>query len=250
GLLQAAARNQARGFADLAFFEVGPVWAGGTPEDQSLHATGLLTGHSGPRDALGARRPVDVFDAKADAEAALAALSAPTGLMVLRNAPGWFHPGRSGVLSLGPKTPLAVFGELHPKLLEAMDVKGPAVAFTVMVAAVPTPKRSGAARPALAISDFQAVERDFAFIVDAETEAQALLRAARGADKTLVADVSLFDVFDGPAAEAQMGDGKKSVAIAVRLEPKSGTLTDAQIEAVSQKIVANVAKATGGVLRG
>ena len=250
GLLQAAARNQARGYTDLALFEVGPVWAGGEPEDQSLIAAGLLTGYSGPRDALGARRPVDVFDAKADAEAALAALGAPAGLMVMRTAPEWFHPGRSGVLSLGPKTPLAVFGEVHPGLLEAMEVKGPAVAFAVRVEAVPQPKRSGATRSALSISDFQAVERDFAFVVDNNVEAQTLLRAAKGADKALVADVSLFAVFAGDVAEAQMGAGKKSLAIAVRLQPTSGTLTDDQIEAVSKKIIAQVGKATGGVLRG
>ncbi len=249
GLLQAAARNQARGFADLALFEVGPIWAGGEPEDQGRMAASLLTGFSGPREAHGGRRPVDVFDAKADAEAALAAMGAPMGLMVLRSAPDWFHPGRSGVLSLGPKRPLAAFGEVHPAVLDAMHVKGPAVAFTLNIDAVPYPKRGGATRPALVMSDFQAVERDFAFVVDARTEAQSLLRAAKGADKALIAEVSLFDVFAGDAAEAQMGAGKKSMAIAVRLEPTSGTLTDAQIEAVSAKIIAQVTKATGGVLR-
>ncbi|MEM8869715.1 MAG: phenylalanine--tRNA ligase subunit beta [Pseudomonadota bacterium] len=250
GLLRAAARNQARGLMDLALFEIGPVWSGGEPEDQRLNAAGLLIGHTGPRDALNARRAVDLFDAKADAEAVLNAIGAPSGLMVLRSAPDWFHPGRSGVLSLGPKTPLAIFGELHPKLLDEMDVKGPAVAFVLMVDAVPYPKRSGPTRSALTVSDFQAVERDFAFVVDTDVEAQALLRAAKGADKALVTDVSLFDVFDGAAAEAQIGTGKKSVAITVRLEPTSGTLTDPEIEAVGQRIVANVAKATGGVLRG
>ncbi|WP_112320531.1 phenylalanine--tRNA ligase subunit beta [Oceanibium sediminis] len=249
GLLQAVARNQARGFMDLGLFEVGPVWSGGEPEDQGVAATGLRVGHTGPRDPFGARRAVDVFDAKADALALLAALGAPAKLMTLRSAPDWFHPGRSGVLSLGPKTPLAVFGELHPAVLSALDVKGPAVAFTVFPASIPMPKKATKTRPALEVSDFQAVERDFAFVVDQDVDSEALLRAALGADKALIADVSVFDVFTGERAEAQMGAGKKSIAIAVRLEPTAGTLTDKQIEAVSSKVVSNVAKATGGTLR-
>ncbi|NNU79613.1 phenylalanine--tRNA ligase subunit beta [Halovulum dunhuangense] len=250
GLLQAAARNQARGFGDLMLFEVGPAWTGGEPEDQLFLASGLRVGHTAPRNAFGSRRPVDVFDAKADAEAVLAELGAPAKLMVLRNAPGWFHPGRSGVLSLGPKTPLAVFGELHPRVLDALDVKGPAVAFTLFPMALPQPKKSGPTRPALEISDFQAVERDFAFVVDAEVAAEAILKAAQGADKALVDSVSVFDVFAGERAEAQMGAGKKSVAIAVRLQPRTGTLTDKEIEAAAGRIVAAVTKATGGTLRG
>jgi len=249
GLLAAAARNQARGRADLSLFEVGPVWAGGEPEDQSRHASGLRLGHDAPRNAFGPRRAWDVFDAKADAEAALAALGAPGNLMVLRKAPGWFHPGRSGVLSLGPKRPLAWFGELHPKVVEAYELKGAAVAFTVLPDAVPVPKKSGTTRGALENSAYQAVDRDFAFVVEAGTEADALLRAAKGADKALIEAVTVFDVFEGDAAEAQMGAGKKSIAISVRLQPSDRTLTDAEIDAVAAKVIAGVAKATGGTLR-
>ncbi|MGB0499120.1 MAG: phenylalanine--tRNA ligase subunit beta, partial [Rubricella sp.] len=251
GLLAAAARNQARGFADLALFEVGNAFAGGEPGEDAIHATGLLTGATAPRNAHGSRRAVDVFDAKADAEAVLSAIGAPVErLMVLRNAPGWFHPGRSAVLSLGPKNPLAVFGELHPRVLKAMEVKGPAVGYTVFVQNIPFPKAKGTTRPALVTSDYQAVERDFAFVVDAGLQVADLVRAAQGADKALIDAVSVFDVFAGEKAEAQMGAGKKSVAIAVRLQPTEGTLTDKEIEAVAEKIVAAVAKATGGVLRG
>lgn len=249
-LLRAAARNQARGFGELGLFEVGPAWTGGEPEDQLRLAAGLRVGHTGPRDPFGARRAVDVFDARADAEAALAAIGAPDRLTVTTTAPGWYHPGRSGVLGLGPKTPLAVFGELHPKVLEALDVKGPAVGFSLFLDNVPMPRKSDSARPALRISDYQAVERDFAFVVDADTPADAILRAAKGADKQLIDSVSVFDVFAGDKAEAQMGEGKKSVAIAVRLQPTEGTLTDKQIEAVADKVVAQVKKATGGTLRG
>jgi phenylalanyl-tRNA synthetase beta chain len=249
GLLQAAARNQARGFADLALFEVGPAFTGGEPGEQVLQATALLVGASAARDPHGSRRPVDIYDAKADAEAVLAAIGAPAKVQIARKAPGWFHPGRSGTMSLGPNA-LASFGEVHPRVLKAMDVKGPAVALTIHLAAIPFPKAKTATRAALDISDLQAVERDFAFVVDRSVEALTLVNAAQGADKALIERVSVFDQFTGDKAEAQMGAGKKSIAISVRLQPRDKTLTEDEIEAVSTRIVEKVAKATGGVLRG
>jgi phenylalanyl-tRNA synthetase beta chain len=249
GLLRAAARNQARGFADLALFEIGQAFPGGEPGEQVLLASGLRTGASAARNAHGTRRPVDLYDARADAEAALAAIGAPAGLMLQRGAPDWFHPGRSGVLSLGPKLALAQFGELHPRVLQALDVKGPAVAFTLRLEALPFPRTRSATRPPLSASDLPAVERDFAFVLDERVEAEAVLKAARAADKALIEAVTVFDVFAGPKAEAQMGPGKKSMAIAVRLQPASATLTDAEIEAVARRVVAGVEKATGGRLR-
>ncbi|RME17723.1 MAG: phenylalanine--tRNA ligase subunit beta [Alphaproteobacteria bacterium] len=249
GLLQAAARNQARGFMDLALFEVGPAFDGGEPEDSHLEVAGLLVGATAPRDPFASRRPVDIYDAKADAEAILSAIGAPSRQMIQRGAPGWWHPGRSGQISLGPKNILAVFGELHPKVLAKLGVKGPAVAFTIYPERVPFPKATGTTRPALEVSDLQAVERDFAFVVDARVEALTLVNAAAGADKSLIESVRVFDEFSGPKAEAQMGPGKKSLAITVRLQPREKTLTDAEIEAVAAKIVEKVAKATGGTLR-
>ncbi|MGA0540619.1 phenylalanine--tRNA ligase subunit beta [Neotabrizicola sp. VNH66] len=249
GLLAAAARNQARGFADLALFEVGPAFQGGEPGEQHLQAAGLLVGATAPRDPFGSRRPVDVYDAKADAEAVLAAIGAPARVQVTRKVPAWWHPGRSGVIGLGPNV-MATFGEVHPRVLAAMGVKGPAVAFTVLVANVPLPKVKTPTRPALAISDLQAVERDFAFVVDAGVEALTAVNAAQGADKALIESVRVFDQFTGDKAEAQMGAGKKSIALTVRLQPIEATLTEADIEAVSKKIVEKVAKATGGTLRG
>ncbi|MCB2116966.1 MAG: phenylalanine--tRNA ligase subunit beta [Rhodobacteraceae bacterium] len=249
GLLQAAARNQARGFMDLALFEVGPAFAGGEPGEQALMATGLLIGASAPRDPYGSRRPVDAFDAKADAEAVLAAIGAPAKVQISRKAESWWHPGRSGVMGLGPNA-IATFGEVHPKVLRAMDVKGPAVAFTIRIEAVPFPKAKTATRPALGLSDLQAVDRDFAFVLDKGVEALTVVNAAQGADKALIESVAVFDQFTGEKAEAQMGAGKKSLAITVRLQPRDKTLTDEEIEAVSAKIVEKVAKATGGVLRG
>jgi len=250
GLLQAAQRNQARGIMDMALFEVGPVFHGGEPEEQEILATGLLIGHTGPRDAHGARRAVDAFDAKADAEAVLSAIGAPEKLMVLRGAKAWWHPGRSGKLSLGPKNVMCAFGELHPKIVEAFDIKGPAVAFAVHVQNPPFKKQKATTRPALTISDLQAVDRDFAFVVDTDVEALTLLNAAKGADKATIVEASVFDVFTGAKAEEQMGEGKKSIAITVKLQPKDATFTDKDIEAIADKVIEKVAKATGGVLRG
>jgi phenylalanyl-tRNA synthetase beta chain len=251
GLLSAAARNQARGAQEIALFEVGPGFFGGEPGEQRTVASGVIVGTTAPREWTGARRPADLWDAKAAAEAALSAVGAPVErLMTLRQAPEWYHPGRSAVLSMGPKTPLAAFGELHPRALEALDVKGPAAGFTVYLENVPAPKKRTTTRPSLGASDFQAVERDFAFVVDKGTEAEALLRAARGADKALIEDAVIFDVFQGAKAEAAFGDGRKSVALSVRLQPKDRTLTDEEIDAVAAKVVKAVEKATGGTLRG
>ncbi|MCV6585204.1 MAG: phenylalanine--tRNA ligase subunit beta [Marinibacterium sp.] len=246
GLLQAAARNQARGFMDLALFEVGPVFSGGEPGEQALQVSGLLVGRTGPKDVLGASRAVDLFDAKADAEAVLGAMGAPAKVQILRDGAAWWHPGRHGRICLGPKKMLGVFGELHPKVLDAMDVKGPAMAFTVWPSEIPLPRKSGATRSALELRDLQAVERDFAFVVDAGVEALTLVNAAAGADKALIEDVRVFDEFIG----GSLGEGKKSLAVTVRLQPVAQTLTEADIEAVSAKIVAKVEKATGGSLRG
>ncbi|MEP3637734.1 MAG: phenylalanine--tRNA ligase subunit beta [Paracoccaceae bacterium] len=245
-LLKAAARNQARGFMDMALFEVGPAFQGGEPEEQHQLVSGLLVGRTGPKDVHGASRPVDVYDVKADAEAVLAAMGAPARVQILRDAPDHWHPGRHGKICLGPKKVLGIFGELHPKVLQELDVKGPAMAFTLWPEQIPMPRKSGSTRAALDISDLQAVERDFAFVVDASVEALTLVNAALGADKALIDDVRVFDEFIGGA----LGEDKKSLAITVRLQPKDKTLKDEDIEAVAAKVVEKVTKATGGVLRG
>ncbi|MEI4232664.1 phenylalanine--tRNA ligase subunit beta [Roseovarius sp. D22-M7] len=246
GLLQAAARNQARGIMDLALFEVGHAFQGGEPDEQHLQIAGLLVGRTGPKDVHGSARGIDLYDAKADAEAILNAIGAPAKVQILRDGPGWFHPGRHGRICLGAKTTLGVFGELHPRILQALDVKGPAVAFTVFPANVPLPRKSSVSRGALEISDLQAVERDFAFVINADVEAATLVNAALGADKSLITDVRVFDEFSG----GSLGEGKKSLAIAVRMQPRERTLTEAEIEAISTKVVDKVQKATGGTLRG
>ncbi len=246
GLLQAAARNQARGYMDLALFETGPVFHGGEPGEQREQIAGILVGRTGPKDVHGASRPVDVYDAKADVEAVLTAIGAPAKVQILRGGDAWWHPGRHGRICLGPKKTLGVFGEVHPKVLQELGIKGAAVAFTIWPEEIPLPRKSKTTRAALNNSDLQAVERDFAFVVDDTVEALTLVNAAAGADKALITDVRVFDEFIG----GSLGEGKKSLAITVRLQPTDKTLKEKDIEAVSDKIIGKVTKATGGTLRG
>jgi phenylalanyl-tRNA synthetase beta chain len=244
-LIAAAGRNADRGFADLALFEVGPQYADDTPEGQALVAAGLRAGKTGLRHWAAPPREVDAFDAKADALAVVAEAGGPAEPQVTADAPPWYHPGKSGTLRLGPSA-LAWFGALHPRVLRRLDVKGPIVAFEVFLDRIPLPRaKAGKTRPLLKPSPFQAVERDFAFVVDDAVEAQALVRAAKRADKALVAEVAVFDVYAGPGVP----EGKKSLAINVRLLPTEHTLTEDEIDAIGRKIVAAVAKATGGTLR-
>ncbi len=245
-LIAAIGRNMARGFADLALFEVGQIYGGDRPEDERLAASGLRRGMNAPRHWAVARRPVDLFDAKADALAVLSALGAPVDrLQTMAEGPAWYHPGRVGALMLGPKNRLALFGEIHPRVLSVMDVAGPLVAFEVDLDAIPLPKSTRTARPPLDASQFQAVTRDFAFVVASDVPAEKIVGAARGVDKALVASVAVFDVFTGEA----IGAGRKSVAIEVTLQPRDRTLTEEEIDRVSAAIVTAVGNATGGALR-
>ena len=186
-LIAAAGRNMARGLSDLALFEVGQVYGGDRPEDERIEAAGLRRGMNGPRHWSEARRPVDLFDAKADVIAVLGVIGAPLDkLQTVAEGPAWYHPGRVGSLMLGPKNRLATFGEMHPRVLAAMDVAGPLVAFEIDLDAVPLPKSARTARPALDASDLQAVTRDFAFVVASDVTADRIVRAARSAEKALI----------------------------------------------------------------
>ncbi|MGJ8611407.1 MAG: phenylalanine--tRNA ligase subunit beta, partial [Octadecabacter sp.] len=246
GLLQAAARNQARGINNLALFEAGDAFQGGEPGEQHTLVTGVLVGKTGPKDVHGTSRDVDVFDAKADAEAILSAMGAPVKVQVLRGAGDEWHPGRHGMICLGPKKILGIFGEIHPKILTELDVKGPVVGFVLFPQEIPMPKKVTVNRGAASVPDLQAVERDFAFVMDTGVDALTAVNAAAGADKALIENVRVFDEFIG----GNLGEGKKSLAMTVRLQPTDATLKEADIEAVSAKIVEKVAKATGGTLRG
>ena len=245
-LVLAAGRNMDRGFGDFGLFELGPAYEDDTPGGQLLVAAGIRQGDMTARHWAAPPRPVDAIDAKADALAALTAAGAPVAnLQVSTDAPSHYHPGRSAGLRLG-KSVLAWFGEVHPGVLHRLDVRGPMVGFEVFLDEVPARKQRGAARAPLRLSPFQAVRRDFAFVVDGDVAAADVLRAARGADRDLITDAQLFDVYAGEGIDS----GKKSLAVEVTLQPVDATLTDEEIEQVAQRVIAAVEKQTGGVLRG
>lgn len=252
GLLTAAQRNADRGFGDTALFEVSGIYEGDKPEQQRRVAGGIRRGTAGVEGSgrfwSGNAATVGVFDAKADALAALEAAGAPVDrIQIEAGGPEWFHPGRSGTLKLGPKVVLGYFGEFHPDTLEALDVSGALCGFEVYIDAIPEPKaKATRTKPALSLSQFQSLKRDYAFVVDASVEAGSVVKAVSSADKKLIAGVQVFDIFTG----ASLGEGKKSIAVEVLLQPQDRTLTDEDLEALSKQVIASVTKQTGGVLRG
>ena len=254
GLVAAAQKNADRGFPDTALFEVGQIFRGDRPEDQFTAATGVRRALAKPsgigRHWTKRDGEVDVFDAKADALAVLAAAGAPSqALQTVSGGPAWFHPGRSGTIQIGPQNVLGHFGELHPRALQALEAEGPLIAFEVILERIPEPKiRSTRAKPPLEMSPFQPVQRDFAFVVDRDVKAADIVRAAQSADRKLITGITVFDVYEGQGAQG-IPPGKKSIAIAVTLQPREKTMTDAEIEALAAKIVGEVGKRTGGVLR-
>lgn len=244
-LLAAHQRNAARGMKSSRFFEVGPAFSGDQPGQQQRVAAGIRAGEAFDATPHMAVRPVDAFDAKADALTVIGEALPVGNLTVTRETPSYYHPGRSGALTLG-KNVLAYFGELHPAVAKSFDIRENIVAFEVFLDTLPQPKeKAKAARPKLELANFQAVNRDFAFEVDEKTEAQTILIAVRKAEKQLVQNAAIFDVYQGKG----VAEGKKSVALSVRLQPKDKTLTDDEIEAVCRKIIQSVQQATGGTLR-
>jgi phenylalanyl-tRNA synthetase beta chain len=245
GLVAAARRNADRGFPDTALFELGPLYRDDTPGGQVLAAAGVRSGRTGPKHWRMPARETDLYDVEADALATLAAMGAPAeNIQITAEPPSWFHPGRAGMLRLG-STVLGAFGELHPAVLEALDARPPLAGFEVFLDAVPAPRAARTKLP-LRLSVFQPIERDFAFVIDRGVPAETLLRAARGVDRKLVSEIRLFDVYEGTG----LPEGKKSLAITVVLQPRERTLTDAEIEGFSKRLIAQVEKATGGQLRG
>ena len=251
GLVAAAQRNADRGFPDVALFEVGQIFTGDRPEDQLTAASGVRTrlarGGGGGRHWSAPTVEVDAFDAKTDALAVLAAAGAPSQAMqAVPGGPAWLHPGRSGTIQIGPQNVLGHFGELHPRVLEALDARGPLVAFEVILERIPEPKaKASQAKPPLELSPFQPVERDFAFVVDRAVKAGDIGRAIQSAERKLISRVAVFDVYEGAGIEP----GKKSIAVSVTLQPRERTMTDQEIEAIAARIVGEVGKRTGAVLR-
>jgi phenylalanyl-tRNA synthetase beta chain len=256
GLVRSAQANADRGFPDTALFEVGQVFRGDRPQDQFVAASGLrrgLASSAGLGRQWSGSAEVSAFDTKADALAVLAAAGAPVQALQIvsagdsRNFPAWLHPGRSGAIQIGPQNVLGYFGELHPRALETLGAEGPLVGFEVILDRIPDAKaKPTRAKPLLELSPFQPVSRDFAFILDRAVKAGDVVRAAQSVDRKLITAVNVFDLYEGKGIE----DGKKSLAIAVTLQPREKTLTDQEIDAVAEKIVTEVTKKTGGVLRG
>ncbi|UIK05822.1 phenylalanine--tRNA ligase subunit beta [Neorhizobium galegae] len=255
GLLAAAQRNADKGFGDVAIFEVSGTYESDRPEGQRRVAGGIRrgtatingSGRLWSNTAKGGGKLVDVFDAKADALAVLEACGLPMGnVQIEKGAPEWYHPGRSGTIKMGPKVVLGYFGEFHPKTLGALDVSGALCGFEVFLDAMPEPKKKATrTKPPLELSPFQVVKRDFAFVVSSDVEAGAIVKAAVTADRKLITGVNVFDVFEG----ASLGEGRKSIAVEVLIQPAERTLTDEDFDALTAKIVANVEKTTGGTLR-
>jgi phenylalanyl-tRNA synthetase beta chain len=251
GLIAATERNADRGYGDVALFEVGQVFAGPEETEQKISAAGVRRLHAKPygwgRHWAMPVTKVDAFDAKTDAFAVLAALSVPLGgLHVVPGAPPWFHPSRSGTLRYGLHTVVGHFGEFHPKILDQMDATGPLCGFELILDALPEAKaKPTKAKPKLVLAELMPVERDFAFVVDLSVTAAAILKAVQAADRNLIAATSVFDVYQGSG----IPEGKKSVAVAVTIQPREKTLTESEIDALSGRILAEVAKATGATLR-
>jgi phenylalanyl-tRNA synthetase beta chain len=245
-LLDALKRNSARGYHDLALFETGPVFHGIGADQQPLVVSAIRSGHTAPKNPHHEARLVDVLDSKADILTLLEEYGmAPDKLSITRDAPDWYHPGRSGTLRLGNKA-LGVFGELHPAILAKYDIKTPVAGFELFIQSVPFSKPKHGRKPAPDYSDYQAVQRDFAFIVANDILAEQVLKAVKGAEKELITQVSLFDVYSGKGVE----DGHKSLALTITLQAKDRTLTEDEIETVSKKVIESVGKHTQAVLRG
>lgn len=244
-LVQAAARNAARGFADAALFEIGPIYLGDGPNDQRTVIAALVAPHAARHWAGAGEDPL--FALKGDLTALLEEIGAPVASLQLAQGSNrdWWHPGRSARLQLGPKNVIVEFGELHPRVLKALDADGPMLAFEIVLDNVPEPRGKGSkARGPADLATLMPLTRDFAFVVEEAKPAGDLVRAAAGADKALIAEVRVFDVYRGKGVD----DGFKSVALEVVLQPRQATLTDAEIEALTARVVAAVEK-QGGKLR-
>jgi phenylalanyl-tRNA synthetase beta chain len=248
GLVAAAQRNASRGLGDQDLFEVGQIFLDPSEKGQRLAAAGIRRGLAGAgRHWSAPARRAGAFDAKEDVMTLLSALGVATGgLQIVPGGPSWMHPGRSATLQFGPKAVIGHFGELHPRALKALDAEGPIAAFEIILDILPAPKaKPTKIKPRLELSDLQPLSRDFAFIVDRAAPAGDLVKAVAGADRALITDVSVFDVYEGVGVP----EGKKSVGVAVTLQPREKTLTDAEIEAISEKIVSEAGKKTGATLR-
>ena len=246
-LITAAGRNSDRGIKSVALFEAGNQFYSDKIDGQNFVIAGIRRGQKNERHWQKNSEDINVYDAKADAISILNAIGVKAdNAQVVAEAPAWYHPGRSGVIRLGPKNIMAYFGEIHPNILKKLDVKGPLVGFEIMLGNIPLPRsKLGNSRGSLKSSDFQSVERDFAFVVSKDLAAEQLVKVISSVDKKLIDSVNVFDVYEG----AGIDDGKKSIAVNVRLQPFNKTMTDDEIEEFRQDVISIVIKKTGGTLR-
>ena len=246
-LINAISRNSDKGYNNTSLFEIGPQFSGENPDDENIVAAGIRSQQAKSRTWNEISRQVDVFDVKADVLAVLDQLGGPVANpQIMQGAASWYHPGKSGTFQLGPQKIIAYFGDIHPAILKAMNINIPMVAFEIYLDNAPIPKNTVRTKPPINLSTLQAVERDFAFVTEETIAAEQVVRAAFIADKQLIADVTVFDIFKGESVEA----GKISIGITVKFQPKEATLTEEEIESICKKIISNVSKQTGGILRG
>ena len=246
-LITAAGRNSDRGIKSVALFEAGNQFYSDKIDGQNFVIAGIRRGQKNERHWQKNSEDINVYDAKADAISILNAIGVKAdNAQVVAEAPAWYHPGRSGVIRLGPKNIMAYFGEIHPNILKKLDVKGPLVGFEIMLGNIPLPRsKLGNSRGSLKSSDFQSVERDFAFVVSKDLAAEQLVKVISSVDKKLIDRINVFDVYEG----AGIDDGKKSIAVNVRLQPFNKTMTDDEIEEFRQDVISIVIKKTSGTLR-
>ena len=245
-LLLGAKNNIARGYGNVALFEVGPEFFGRKPGQQTLVAAGIRVGQTSKKHWTGEARAYDVFDVKADALAAIAAANGPfENAQITTDAPKYYHPGRSGVLRLG-KNVLAYFGELHPSVTKKIGLKQRVYAFEVYMDNIPLPRDAQSkAKKKLELSQFQPVDKDLAFVVDKKVKAIDVITAAKTADRNTITDVRIFDLYEGE----NLPEDKKSIAISVTFQPQEKTFSDQELDVLMKKVEMAVCNKTGGQLR-
>lgn len=245
-LLEAALKNQNRNYTDIGLFEFESIYKGIHPEDQMLSLSGLRVGYNNEKNIYGDHRKIDAFDAKSDILRILAEFGFDSNKLQLQtsNLPKYYHPGRSAALSLG-KVILGYFGEIHPNVLKEYELENTAVGFEIFVDNIPLSKPKYGRKGSLEFSDYQAVKRDFAFLVDKHIEVEQIYRLVSQTDKKLIKEISIFDIYQGK----NIAEGQKSVAFSVALQAQDHTLTENEIDSVSNKIIEAISANLGGILR-
>jgi len=245
-----AKKNIHRNFEDLMLFEIGPVFKGSKPGEQSTMIGAIKTGKYSRKNWIEKERNFDVYDIKNDALRTLNEVGIDSSkIMVSNKTKKWYHPGRSGLLSLGSSIgpELAYFGEIHPFIIKKLDLRTDNVlGFEIFLDNIPESKKKiREAKPQFIVSDYQKVVRDFAFVIDEKYESSEIINLVKKIDEDLIKNIKIFYVYKGENIDS----GKKSIAFSVTLEPKDKTLSENDIEQISKKIILTVQKSTNATLR-